>query len=323
MESSNAAVRCLKIGDRVECFDNSVLSVMMRELEISMRRFSTDEKRPEYGVSVQYLDFLSVCAQLPGWRHFSIFVYHRRDYVASMLSAESTPSVRATASSLSGETAARASATPFENMIIAPDSVEALLERGLHLLRRACARVDYCLKQQRASATVAVMPLDMTRTISPMRCAMATDVSASPLLHHTAGGSSIAIDECVKVLSADTVWRSDVTYFRKQAELRVSRLVSEHAPVFTEFRALQIHGVQWPHSTSLRHAIERAGFVYRPMMIKRDRCVCTSCGVEASGWRSWHDPMLLHRVSCRYNQLQRAGRAVASAVPTPAYPMVV
>lgn len=41
------------------------------------------------------------------------------------------------------------------------------------------------------------------------------------------------------------------------------------------------------YSPNLRRQIERAGFIFRPMMIKRDRCVCDACGVEVSGWRPW------------------------------------
>lgn len=52
------------------------------------------------------------------------------------------------------------------------------------------------------------------------------------------------------------------------------------------------HG--WPHSPAVRKEIEAAGFLFRPLMIKKDRCVCDTCGAEMAGWRQWHYPWLFH-----------------------------
>lgn len=80
----------------------------------------------------------------------------------------------------------------------------------------------------------------------------------------------------------------------KDAETSVTTMISNNPGKFAQFRELQSKGVAWPHSPQLRKEIEKAGFVFRPMMIKRDRCVCDKCEVEVSGWRPWHDPSLFH-----------------------------
>lgn len=80
----------------------------------------------------------------------------------------------------------------------------------------------------------------------------------------------------------------------------MSFLINMNPTNFAKFRELQSRGVQWPHSPHLRRHIERAGFVFRPMMIKRDRCVCDACGVEVSGWRPWHNPWQHHDWSRRH-----------------------
>lgn len=86
----------------------------------------------------------------------------------------------------------------------------------------------------------------------------------------------------------------------KKAEEVVNHLINMNPAAFAKFRDEQSRGVQWPHSPQVRRLIERAGFVFRPMMIKRDRCVCDACGVEVSGWRSYYDPWLLHDWSKRH-----------------------
>jgi len=80
----------------------------------------------------------------------------------------------------------------------------------------------------------------------------------------------------------------------------VSTLINMNPAAFAKFRELQSRGVQWPHSPHVRRKIERAGFVFRPMMIKRDRCVCDACGVEVSAWKKYMQPWLLHDWSKRH-----------------------
>lgn len=85
--------------------------------------------------------------------------------------------------------------------------------------------------------------------------------------------------------------------FTRESELTVTDLLKHNAQRFAAFRDLQKRGVQWPHSPRTRKDIESAGFVFRPMMVKRDRCVCDACGVELAGWRPWHNPWQLHNLA--------------------------
>ena len=62
--------------------------------------------------------------------------------------------------------------------------------------------------------------------------------------------------------------------FCRESENKVTDLLKKNPQRFAAFRDLQRRGVQWPHSPALRREIEAAGFVYRPMMVKRDRCLC-------------------------------------------------
>lgn len=115
----------------------------------------------------------------------------------------------------------------------------------------------------------------------------------------------------VKVIAADRMWAQDANVFMREAESKVTELLVSNQAKFQAFREQQRKGVGWPHSFELRKFIENAGFVYRPMMIKRDRCVCETCGVEVSGWRSWHNPFAFHNyayVNCRQRRQRRRHR---------------
>lgn len=101
-------------------------------------------------------------------------------------------------------------------------------------------------------------------------------------------------ETAVKIIAADREWQHEATAYLKEAESRVAEMLAHNQNAFNQFRERARKGVQWPHSAKLREEIEKAGFAYRPMMIKRDRCVCDVCGVEVSGWRPWHNPWSFH-----------------------------
>ncbi len=107
-------------------------------------------------------------------------------------------------------------------------------------------------------------------------------------------GKSFDANLAVRVIAADRDWAHEANVFMREAEAKVTELLVHNQKSFDEFRKLQRKGVQWPHSPQLRTQIESAGFAYRPMMIKRDRCICDKCNVEISGWRPWHDPWKYH-----------------------------
>lgn len=95
-----------------------------------------------------------------------------------------------------------------------------------------------------------------------------------------------------KELDLSFATRSGV--WMKAAEVSVTNLLKRHAQRFAAFRDLQRRGVAWPHSALARRDIESAGFTFRPMMVKRDRCVCDTCGVEVSGWKRWNNAWGFH-----------------------------
>ena len=101
----------------------------------------------------------------------------------------------------------------------------------------------------------------------------------------------------LRVMAADKVWAQDANEFMREVERKVTDLVVANENKFQAFRELQRKGVLWPHSMELRKQIESAGFAFHPMMIKRDRCICKTCDVEVSGWRSWHNPWSFHNYS--------------------------
>jgi hypothetical protein len=107
-------------------------------------------------------------------------------------------------------------------------------------------------------------------------------------------GKSFNADLCLRLVAADREWCSNVLTWAKEVEATVSDILRKNKNKFQEYRQRQRSGVSWPHSTAVRDRIEMCNFTYRPMMLKRDRCVCEVCGVEVYGWRPWHDPMSFH-----------------------------
>ncbi len=101
----------------------------------------------------------------------------------------------------------------------------------------------------------------------------------------------------IEVMATDVTWVGEAAAFMKECEERVAELLAKHPKRFEEFRELQKKGVQWPHSPEVREKVENEGLTFRPMMIKRDRCVCDTCGVELSGWRPWYNPRAFHDYS--------------------------
>jgi serine/threonine protein kinase len=103
-------------------------------------------------------------------------------------------------------------------------------------------------------------------------------------------------DLFLHVVALDLKWMDESTSFIRDAELKVTDLLKKNSVRFGLFRDLQKRGVHWPHTTRLRKDIESAGFVFKPMMVKRDRCICELCGMEVAGWRPWHNPWQMHNL---------------------------
>lgn len=132
---------------------------------------------------------------------------------------------------------------------------------GRNVLRYLCHRVDWLLELQRKE------------------------------------GKAFNIEMFFRIVTSDLAFRDASHTFMKKAETHVTEMLTKNPQKFHAFRELQRKGVLWPHSKALREAIEAAGFVYRPMMIKRDLFKCEKCGVEVSGFMPWHEPMLFHNFS--------------------------
>jgi hypothetical protein len=95
-----------------------------------------------------------------------------------------------------------------------------------------------------------------------------------------------------KELDLSFVTRS--TEWMKTSELCVTNMLNRNPTRYAAFRDLQKRGVNWPHSSEVRKNVESAAFAFRPMMVKRDRCVCDICGVEVTGWKKWNNPWRFH-----------------------------
>lgn len=101
----------------------------------------------------------------------------------------------------------------------------------------------------------------------------------------------------------------------KEAEVKVTAMLTENQPKFHQFREHQRKGVQWPHSSAVRKEIESTGLVFRPMMIKRDRCLCETCEVEVSGWRAWHSPWAFHNYTRHKPEFMEKARKACASQP--------
>lgn len=147
------------------------------------------------------------------------------------------------------------------------------------------------LEESRKDDTIATLTIDTLMDI------------AKRLLYHTMIRTKwvseiikqrFEVCDIFRALQRDKEWMEGMDLFLKRAEKSVQAIINASPQTFAKFRELQSRGVTWPHAPNLRRCIERAGFVFRPMMIKRDRCVCDSCGVEVSGWRIWQNPWFSH-----------------------------
>jgi hypothetical protein len=170
-------------------------------------------------------------------------------------------------------------AAAMSRTMIAEGSIDDLQLKGQKLIRRLCQRMDWLLDLQRKA------------------------------------NKAFDAEFYVKVIATDRAWAEDANSFMKEAETRVTEMLTKNPQKFHAFRELQRKGVQWPHAPALRKEIERAGFVFRPMMIKRDRCVCETCSVEVSGWRPWHNPWSFHNYAKHPPSFQ-PGVAVTLQPPT-------
>lgn len=119
----------------------------------------------------------------------------------------------------------------------------------------------------------------------------------------------------MKFLATDIKFLDDLDSLSKECETKVSEMLEKYPQKFNAYRDLQKKGVAWPHSKELRADLEKAGWIFSPMMIKRDRCFCSCCRVEMSGWRSWNKASDFHNKSV-HEQAAKAAAVVSAAAAT-------
>lgn len=111
--------------------------------------------------------------------------------------------------------------------------------------------------------------------------------------------SKVAFDQklCLELLATDIplIDRNDI--FLNQCEDIVTEMLKKNPVLWNQWRATQKAGVPWPHDHQILNDLEKQGFVFRPMAVKRDRCKCVVCGIEVSMWRPWSTPSKLHDYS--------------------------
>jgi hypothetical protein len=239
--------------------NESMLAGVVAAGEGAARRLSLDSKTDASDGAKFMLSCIRAVNQLLGWQHVAAYIRNPNLYVERLKSAAAAAKRSGGSGGSNGSNGSNGSLLDLIGRPAIPASMDDIQARGQSIIKRLVQRIDWLLKL----AQKAGQPFDP--------------------------------DLAVRVIAADVDWSYDANVFLRDAEGQVTTLLVQNQPRFHAFRDLQQkEGVRWPHSPELRCQIENAGFAYRPTMIKRDRCVCETCGVEVSGWRPWHDPWSFH-----------------------------
>jgi hypothetical protein len=342
--SSSRAASVKKLTAKSDAVDNhairKVLIPALRALEQKAKEIAVDTSSEVRDAAVRLTQMFSASGQLGGWQHVEEFMddqalYQRRTRCVERGNSRAVRSGPATgAGAKTGFTYATAAPSAAASAAASAASANAVT---VHLSDDR----KHLASMAKASAKKAVPVKTIVATAKDDKVAGKIEIlqnKADAHLRHTLTRAALAIalenryqskgdmianrsERILALLQCDRKWMSDGATFLKNAEQQVSGLVNMDPSLFAKFRDLQSRGVQWPHSPQLRRHIERAGFIYRPMMIKRDRCVCDACGVEISGWRPWYNPWLFHDWSKRHPFLPppEVRNSFSSAAPdTPA-----
>lgn len=121
----------------------------------------------------------------------------------------------------------------------------------------------------------------------------------------TKAGEPFDPNLCLHVVAADKKWMDEALAYVEKKEIVLTDLLRGNLDRFKDFVASQgKKGVQWPHSPQVKKEMEVANFVFRPMLVKRDRCICPTCGFEVSGLRPWNNPWYMHYMSSHDNKFK-------------------
>jgi hypothetical protein len=234
-------------------------------------------------VAKHLLNCQAAVSQMPGWCHVEHYIRNPLEYLDlhKLIPLPSSSKQVDLHKLIPLVSSSKQTANNHPSAAVPLGMMDDLLTKGQNLIKRQAMRIAW------------VMRLQIQAQVPP------TD----PQIY-------------MKVIAADRLWAADANAYMKEAELKVTAMLTENQPKFHAFRELQRKGVQWPHTSTVRKDIEAAGFVYRPMMIKRDRCICETCLAEISGWRAWqcawayhdysrHNPSFLDkaRAACAYNRV--------------------
>lgn len=103
---------------------------------------------------------------------------------------------------------------------------------------------------------------------------------------------------CLSLFSVNPEWKEDTNILMRESGLSVAELLTHNPQKFAAFREhIRKALVQWPHDFAVRKELAVAGFLFKPMLIKRDRCICETCKVEIAEWKPWDRPWNMHNAS--------------------------
>lgn len=102
---------------------------------------------------------------------------------------------------------------------------------------------------------------------------------------------------CIEFIGTDIEFLNEINVFTDGNE-KIEKCLQVDGKRWDEYRDQERKEIMkkddWPHSVNIFNDIVKAGFDFRPMMTKRDRCACNTCNAEVSGWRPWMNPKNFH-----------------------------
>jgi hypothetical protein len=193
-------------------------------------------------VAKHVLNCLSAINQLPGWAHVEAYIASPIQYLEHLkhTARSSTSNASSSSSSISNNNnsahltrsapALSSLASSGASGIVTDGSIEQLQVRGRRLLQWLCQRVQWLIDLSKKS------------------------------------GREFQPEHFIRVIAVDRNFGDLANSFMKDAELKVTHMLTNNQQKFHQFREIQRRGVLWPHSPALRKEVEAAGFVFRPMV---------------------------------------------------------
>lgn len=252
------------------------LASAMSITEAAARTYSLDPRNPVTDTAKQFLSSLAAFNQIIGWHQMAAYIEHPVYYTEYMKGLVSKQQQQQEPKGSGGGSGGGDTENKKPRTILPETKLDVFVTRAMDLLKKVLQRVDWVL--------------------GLMRTAGSNDGFDASLM--------------MRVIAADRDWLHHANIFSQEAEKVITDMICHNQSAYDAFRKLQRNGVAWPHAPEFRTAVEAAGFDFRPMMIKRDRCVCSVCRVEISGWRPWHDPWRYHNYDLHDDSFKAKGRVM-------------